>query len=1658
MEKTKTCRRGLKRLLAFLLSALCLLGLLPMSAFAMEPGQTASSWLGDQYVGSDGQHYYSPAPYTYLVYNSDGTMDVRTSSGGSAYRHYMLTVSDGTSHQVYCVESGIPYNTSDNTYTSESGTNSQYLNLLPAEARRGITLTAIYGWKPGASLPVSGINEDDYKMATQIILWEYQQQLRSDPYSRHGNGHASADQYYSVIAGRPAEKAYNWILEQVASHSTVPSFTSSSKDGAPELELKWDSEQRVYTLTVTDTNNLGIDLDLLSGSGVSVTRNGNQYTFTSKDMIMDPVTFEFRKDIPVANDMLIWGRPGYQTMMTGASDPVSFFVKIKTETYGTAKLVKTSEDGIVSGISFNISGTDLLGNEINENVTTGENGQIEKELLPGTYLVTEIPVDRYVTPASQYVTIESGQTSTVHFSNILKKFRVHVVKSDADTGTAQGDATLAGATYGIYNNGELVDTYTTDADGSFMTRYYVCGDAWTIREISPSTGYLLNETVYEVGASPSLYEIELNTAESQVTETVIYGNIQLVKHTDETDPDVPEDETTEEPNEGVVERPEEGAVFEIYLKAAGSYDNAKESERDLLTTDSDGFAASKQLPYGHYTVHQVAGEDGKGFVPDFTVFISSNGETYSYILNNRTITARLKVEKCDAETGNIIPMTGTGFKIKDLSTGEFITQDVYYPNPETLDTFYVSDEGWLMLPEPLPVGDYELHEVAAPYGYVLSNEPVPFTIDGSEATVTVTQYNMPQKGQLTITKTGEVFASVQENDGLYQPVYEVQGLPGAVYDVIADEDIYTGDGTLRAAKDTVVETLTTGEDGTAQSGLLYLGRYRLEERQAPEGMVLDPTPIYTELTYAGQEVEITQAAIGLYDERQKVEIDLLKSLETDETFGIGLGEEYKDISFGLYASEDLTALDGSVIPAGGLLEVVAVAPVEDAPGQYSAVFASDLPFGSFYVQERTTNEAFVLSDQQYPVVFAYAGQETALVTIAVNDGEAISNEMIRGRIDGVKYGEDPEGGEDLTLEGALIGLFAPGTEEFTEENALLVTTSGENGAFSFEDVPFGHWIIKEIASPSALYSISPEQHHVYIGTDGQAVEIEIDNTLIHGTVQIIKTEAVDELKSIQENGENTSESEAGETAESADDDTGEDTADNPFLHRLPGAVFELYEDTNGDKAFDEGDALIGELTETDEGFHEMSGLLAKGYFIKEKTAPEGHKLDPNAYYFEITTDGQVVVVENGEAGRGFVNEAYRGNLKITKDSSDGRKDGFAFEVKSEDGTYCETFTSPEDGIILIEGLRVGKYTVTEVKNKASEDYIIPDGATVEIKADETAEVNFFNEKPEEETPETPDTPDTPNNPATPSNPSKPVPQTGDDYNLYIWIGVLGAAVIGSGVALFLCAYKKKGQKASPGRRKAAAGVLLICIAMTVGSGFMLVREIGQYKESADTYAGLSEYVTPAETDGENGNAEAPEETGASSVSLPTVDFESLLAQGPDVKAWLELPGTVIQYPVTQGEDNSYYLKHLYDGTANKVGCLFIDYENAEDFSDNNTIIYGHNMRDGSMFSTLVEYKAQAYYDEHPEMYLVTPEGGYVVEVFSAFVASPEESGSETSPWALEWKDSGAYTTWLSAMQERSVIETGVSVTSSDKVLTLSTCTNGGADRFIVMGRLVDVTE
>ena len=269
---------GLSRLLAGFLCLLLLVGIFPVSAFAASEGQQASSAYGDTVIGSDGQPYYSPSGYYTMTYHDDGSTSYVYHGGNVAYRHYVLNTDGGGFRWVYCIESGIRFGDSDDGYYSEQTDNSQYFNQLPEASRRGIMLASLYGWQPGASLPMAGINADDWYMAAQCIIWEYQQQLRSDATSRHDNGSVAENTFFRIVQGRPAEQVYYWILEQIASHSTIPSFAGATAESAPVHELKWDSNAKVYTLTLTDANNLNIDLEALTASGISVTRSGNSYT------------------------------------------------------------------------------------------------------------------------------------------------------------------------------------------------------------------------------------------------------------------------------------------------------------------------------------------------------------------------------------------------------------------------------------------------------------------------------------------------------------------------------------------------------------------------------------------------------------------------------------------------------------------------------------------------------------------------------------------------------------------------------------------------------------------------------------------------------------------------------------------------------------------------------------------------------------------------------------------------------------------------------------------------------------------------------------------------------------------------------------------------------------------------------------------------------------------------------------------------------------------------------------------------------------------------------------------------------------------------------------------------------------------------------------
>ena len=1342
----------------------------------------------------------------------------------SAGTHFSVHTQDAyNGRAIYCIEPGIGVHSGDQ-YTGrgedfwDNYPSSLNPTIPPNTIKEYIGRIMTYGWQGNASTSWMSSNPDHANqmagyIATQLLVWETIVGERDSQFNHvdaNAQGKNNVTEYISAEHPLRSQifSQYSAIESAVKRHTMLPSFFSSTAD-AGAYELKWDGEK--YSATLTDTNGVLGDYTFSSSTaGLNFSVDGSQLTITSSQALKGSVTVKAEKISAQRSGVVVWtdgvtggGTQDFATYGTTVSDQMVGYLNLEVKT-GNMKLIKTSEDGKVEGISFTITGEGY-----NATKTTNAAGEIDiTDLNPGVYTVTEQSIDKYEPQATQRVTIVSGQTATVTFNNvlkrgslevtktsedglaegmtfhlsgtslsglpvdeyavtdstgvarfenvligtgyvleevdtpiryvvpeaqtatiewnevtdktvnnILKKFRVTVTKSDVETGTPQGDGSLAGATYGLYKGDTLIDSFTTDENGQFTTGYYVCDSDWTIREINPSEGYLVDSTIHHVGAEPELYTIELNDTANDVTEQIIKGDIAIIKHTDD--------------GETEIETPEEGAEFQIYLKAAGSYDAAKDSERDVLVCDENGFAQSKKLPYGTYIVHQTKGWEGRELMDDFEVYISQDGQTYRYLINNAAFESYIKVVKVDAETGVTIPYAGAGFQIY-RPDGSKVEMTFTYPTPTTIDTFYTNAEGYLVTPEKLEYGSgYSLVEVQAPYGYVLDSTPVYFDVtednsteEGGVTVIEVTKSNMAQKGVIKVSKTGEVFSSVQENEGVYQPVYEVTGLPGAVFEITALEDVYTPDGTLRYSAGEVVDTITTGEDGTAQSQPLYLGKFQVKEIEFPHGMADTGENITeVELVYAGQEVEITETSASFYNQRQKALVTLDKVLEQDETFGIGMNGEITAVTFGLYAQEDITAADGSIIPADGLLEIVSV----DENGQ--AMCKTDLPFGSFYLKELSTDSHYLLNGETFPFSFEYGGPSLAVVEIAANNGEAVSNELIRGEIRGLKTDENGTG-----LSRAVIGLFQSDETEFTAENALATATSAEDGSFSFADVPFGDWVLKELESPAG-FILSDEVIPVTVEEDGQVVEISLANERIYGNLRLTKVD--------------------------------KDYPDN----KLTGAEFEVYRDTNGNKELDEGDELLGKMEETSTGIYEMAHILYGGVFVKETKAPEGFLLDENAYYVEIAEHGKIYEVEN-EAGKGFVNAAQTGSLRIEKTSSDGKVEGFSFRVTGANG-YDQTFKTDKNGEIHIEGLRVGDYTVSEVSDGASASYVLPADKTVTILADKTTVAQMHNEL-------------------------RDTPKTGDDSKPWLWMALMGVSAAGA-ATLGILGYvnkRKKGNKSA----------------------------------------------------------------------------------------------------------------------------------------------------------------------------------------------------------------------------------------------------------------------
>jgi len=1049
------------------------------------------------------------------------TFDYCYDSTGNTIKFQQTTVSDGYTvgtvgeelckifadgKEAYCIEPGHTLY-SGNMLTESAST--VWKNLGSAK-QKAINLALLYG-KPGSGKSLSG-TEDQKWVATQLIVWEFVSGCRNTADGYKCTNTKFIDGICAGGANPGVKSVYNAISKSLANYSIVPSFASAIASKAETYEMKYSDGK--YTLTLTDSNSILSDFSFKTTGGVSASVSGNKLTLTSSNPVNDAVTFNSAKSMPsVGNTTLIpYGDASLQDVITGVendADLIRAYFKVKTSS-GNLKLVKTSEDGNVTNIEFTVNGDGY-----SKTAKTNSKGEFElTDLVPGKYTFTEHTPTEYAEQKSKTVNVESGKTATVSFSNVLKKWNLTVTKTDAETKSAQGDATLTGAVYGIYNNGKLVDKYTTDKNGGFTTSNYVCGDKWTLKEIEPSEGYLLDETEYHIGAEAKKYTLENNSVSIGVTEDILKGKIAIIKHTD--------DGSTK------IETPEKGAEFQVYLKSAGNYAKAKESERDNLICDEYGFAETKDLPYGTYTVHQTKGWNGTEFIADFDVFISENNKTYKYLINNASLESYVKIVKVDSETGKQIPYAGAGFQIY-APDGNKVTMKYTYPTVTEIETFYTNSEGYLITPETLPYGKgYSVVEVQAPYGYILDSTPVYFDITAENTSeengvtiVKAEKKNTPQKGTITVEKTGEIFSNVTAVGGgytdengndvtlptIYQPEYSVSGLSGAVFEIYADEDITTPDGTVRAKKDELVVTLETNTKGTAISKQLYLGKYRVVEKTAPKGFVLNRTINHIELTYSGQNEKTTNTSTSFTNDRQKAEINLTKILEQDEKFNIGNNDEILNVSFGLYADEDLKAANGTVIPKDGLLEIITC----NEKGK--ATFTTDLPIGSYYVKEISTDSHYILSEKKYPVVFEYAGQDTAKVHISVNDGEPIENEIIYGTIQGLKI--DRETGENIA--GALFGLFSTDETEFTEETAILTSESNEGGIFEFTNVPYGEYIVREL-KPAEGYLPNEENYAVTIFDNKEIIEITVENDKIP---ELGTTATIDGKKEFTVNGDIT---------------------------------------------------------------------------------------------------------------------------------------------------------------------------------------------------------------------------------------------------------------------------------------------------------------------------------------------------------------------------------------------------------------------------------------------------------------------------------------------------------------------------------------------------------
>lgn len=1096
----------------------------------------------------------------------------------------------------YCVEHGIALGLGDNGgYTSRELTKEQ-LNKL--------TLIDYWGrYKNIAN--IKGCSAVNYNWDTievsaeylaefycQLLIWETINSFGGDFV---GASSVSIQSSVGGMANIASQSTYNAFKKAVL--AKVDEFYTTPSIAGQTVTLKLGE-----TKTLTDTTGALAaykDTPAANTSGVTVIKSGSTVTLkaTGTPNESGVIRFGYNVDLNYYRD-----EPGYyyehavsQDVTTcgfASRDPAYITINVKVELDGSMKIVKTSEDGKVSGVRFRVTG-----NGVDTTVQTGTDGTIiVPNLKAGSYTVTELDVpDQYVQPKSQTVTVKANETATVSFTNVLKKWKATITKVDAETGAAQGDASIAGAVYGVYHGSDLIDQYTTNASGQFTTKEYVCGDNWYIQEISPSSGYLLDTTKYPVGAEPDKYTLEHNQIPIGVKEQVIKGKIQIHKQY-ETLEGTPKDEAA--------------AEFQVYLKSAGSYDKAKASERDTIITSASGYAVTKNMPYGTYIVHQTKGGAGREFVDDFEVMISANNQTYSYELLNELKNGQLKIIKT-SDDGKV---EGIQFRVTRLA-------DHY-------SKVYTTDASGLILTETLPIFEdnegktkyqYRVEELDTKetFGYALPDPQIVTLEEGDIAEVNF--HNVPLEiGTMAKFEDGTkdtqsaqdiVLVDTVRYTGLQ--VGKEYKLSGVLMNKATAKPFLDFDGNEVTAEATFTPT---DADGTVDVTFMFSS---LHLKQDTEVVVFE--------TLYREDIELaTHAQID--DEGQTVKIRVPK-IGTTATSEDGhrvdpLGEVtiFDEVSYtNLKPEKEYTV-------SGVLMDKATGKAFLDADGKEikaETTFTPTQPTGTVTVEFVFNATGLHGKEVVAFETLYYEGIELATHAEINDEGQTVKiknpeigtkatadgkKEITADKItitDVVSY-TDLTPGKEYKLTGVLMNkatndkLLIDGKEITAEATFTPKATTGEvEMTFTFDARELT--AETEVVVFETLYRDELEfAAHADISDADQTVKI----LPLHGSISTIKVDAGDSQ------------------------------------HRLSGAVFGIYRDVNGDGRYTEGiDTFVGNMREKETGVYELDGLLYGKFLIHEKQAPSGYSQDKNYYSFEITRDGEKVQFEV-KPGMNFPNSAF----------------------------------------------------------------------------------------------------------------------------------------------------------------------------------------------------------------------------------------------------------------------------------------------------------------------------------------------------------------------------------------------------------------------------------